>query len=85
MKTDKPWSGRFCFDIPRHREYMGFAKDWPRMNTLPEGSTVEPPEHYTVHNLADGSEQILTGRRLNEGLAVTLNAGAEQHLLVQQR
>ena len=85
VKTNEPWSGRLCFDIPRHREYLGFAKDWPRMNTLPEWFTVEGTERYTVRNLADDSEQTLTGRQLSEGLALTLGAGAEQRLLVHRQ
>ncbi len=85
VRTDKPWSGRLCFDILRHREYMGFAKDWPRMNTLPEWFTVEGTEQYTVRNLADGSEQTLTGQQLSEGLDLKLEAGAEQRLFVHQQ
>jgi hypothetical protein len=85
VKTDKPWSGKLCFDIPRHREYLGFAKDWPRMNTLPEWFTVERLEQYTVRNLADGSEQTLMGRQLSDGLALMLNAGIEQRLLVHEQ
>jgi len=84
MKSEKPWSGRLCFDIPRHREYMGFAKDWPRMNTLPEWFTVESTKRYTGRNLTDGSEQAHMGRQLSEGLGVKLDGRAEVRLLVSQ-
>ena len=30
---------------------MGFAQDWPRMNTLPEWFTVEPTKLYLVDGL----------------------------------
>ena len=55
VKAKKPWKGKLIFDIPRYREYMGFSKDWPRMNTLPEWFTVEPKHKYTVKDLSGSS------------------------------
>jgi hypothetical protein len=81
LKSDKDFSGKLCFDIPRHREYMGFAQDWPRMNTLPEWYTVEAEQKYTVTDLE--SEEITTGRRLHKGLPITLEAGQQKHLIVR--
>ena len=83
MKADKDWSGRLVFDIPRHRLYMGFRHDWPRMNTLPEWFTVEPDERYEVRDVGGGSRETLTGRQLHEGLPVRLQAGVEKRLLVR--
>lgn len=75
LKSDRAWSGKLCFDIPRHREYMGFAQDWPRMNTLPEWYTVEPSQTYTVKMGSGGSPQTLTGKQLHNGLELSLEAG----------
>ena len=82
MKADEDWSGRIVFDIPRHRLYMGFQRDWPRMNTLPEWFTVEPEENYAVTDVSAGSGVIHTGGQLREGLEVTLTGGEEKRLLV---
>ena len=31
MTCNKPYHGLLQFDIPRHRLYMGFGRDWLRM------------------------------------------------------
>jgi len=82
IRAEKHWSGKLVFDVPRHRMYMGFKKDWPRMNTLPEWFTVEPERNYVVKNAADGSEKTRTGKQLHEGLPVELAAGEGVLLLV---
>jgi len=83
IKTEKPYAGRLCFDIPRHRLYMGFKKDWPRMNTLPQWFIVEPDNTYTVKNLTTGSKRTYTGTQLHNGLPVNLKPGQQLRLLVQ--
>jgi hypothetical protein len=83
LKSDTAYSGKVVFDIPRHRLYMGFKKDWPRMNTLPEWFTVEPANNYVVKNLADGSKKTYTGKQLHAGLPVALKADEELRLLVR--
>jgi hypothetical protein len=83
MKSEKDWSGKLCFDIPRHKEYMGFAQDWPRMNTLPEWFTVEAGRKYTIENLQAGSKTTLTGKDLREGMPIALSAGAEQRWVIR--
>ena len=42
LQSGQDYAGHLEFDIPRHRLYMGFEQDWPRMNTLPEWFVVEP-------------------------------------------
>lgn len=83
IRSDKPWSGRLCFDIPRHREYMGFTQDWPRMNTLPEWFTVEPARQYTIRDLDTGSQTTRTGRQLHEGWDLVLAPNAAQRLAIR--
>lgn len=72
MKSDKPYAGRLQFDIPRHRLFMGFQQDWPRMNALPEWFTVEPDDahHYNVADVDTGTTQRVTGKSLREGLPI---------------
>ncbi|UCC32027.1 MAG: hypothetical protein JSU86_07055, partial [Phycisphaerales bacterium] len=82
ITSEKPWSGELNFDIPRHRLYLGFAKDWPRMNTLPEWFTVEAGKTYAVHDLEGGTQATHSGKRLSSGLPITLDAGQQKHLIV---
>ena len=83
VKASKDFSGRLVFDIPRHRIYMGFKKDWPRMNTMPEWFTVDPAKKYTVKNLTDGSSVQYTGKQLHAGLKVDVKAGTELRLTIE--
>jgi hypothetical protein len=84
MKAQKAWSGRLVFDIPRHRIYMGFKHDWPRMNTMPEWFTVEPDQVYLVADIATGAQKTYTGKQLHAGLPLALQAGQEKRLLIRQ-
>ena len=75
------------FDIPRHREFIGFQKDWPRMNTVPEWFTVEPDEahQYTIENADTGETEVYTGKSLRDGLPVRLDAGKSLRIIVKPR
>ncbi len=77
------FSGKLVFDIPRHKIYMGFKNEWPRINTMPEWFIVEPAQKYTVKNLTDGTSAQYTGKQLHEGLKVTIKAGAELKLTIE--
>jgi hypothetical protein len=81
LKSDRPYEGKLVFDIPRHREYMGFEKDWPRMNTLPEWFTVEAGSKYTISGLGDDQKEY-SGKQLAEGLQVKIKAGEELRITV---
>jgi hypothetical protein len=71
LTSDRPYEGKLVFDIPRHRHYLGFEQDWPRMNTLPEWFTVEPDDtRYTVQNLTDDTSRTVRGAELHNGLSV---------------
>lgn len=84
MNADTAYEGKIVFDIPRHRLYMGFEKDWPRMNTLPEWFTVEPDMTYTVWNSITNESRAYTGQQLHNGLKVNVPAGSSLHLKVTQ-
>lgn len=81
LTAQEDWSGQLVFDIPRHRAFMGFRQDWPRMNTVPEWFTVAPEKQYRVEGL-DGGPQQLSGKQLHDGLPVTVAAGEELRLKV---
>jgi len=85
FKAEKPWEGKLIFDIPRHRQYMGFSKDWPRMNTLPEWFTVESKTKYTIKNITTDSSMKRTGEKLHTGLPVKIPASGEIRLLIEPR
>jgi len=83
VRTKEGYEGLLEFDIPRHRLYMGFQKDWPRMNTVPEWFTVEPQESYAV--TMDGVTNTYTGAQLHNGLAVELEANQTLILTIATR
>jgi hypothetical protein len=84
MKSDKPYEGQLQFDIPRHRIYMGFEKDWPRMNAVPEWFSVEPDEshRYKIEDIDTGETKIVSGKSLSEGLPVSIETDKSLRLLV---
>ena len=88
MACDKPYEGRLEFDIPRHRLYMGFGRDWPRMNTVPEWFTVEPdetPYDVTTETTKSHTSRSYTGRQLHEGLPIKLQPGQPLGMVVKAR
>jgi len=84
LKADRPWKGKLIFDIPRHRLYMGFEKDWPRMNTLPEWFTVEPEGLYSVVDIRAGTIVRRRGKELREGLKVEVKGDRDLLLLIER-
>ena len=82
IRSEQDYRGVLEFDLPRHRVYMGFKKDWPRMNTLPEWFTVEPEGVYTVTFVDVGTEASYTGRQLHAGLDISVKAGDTLRLSV---
>lgn len=85
MTSDKRYRGKVQFDVPRHRIHMGFARDWPRMNAMPEWYTVEPDESrtYRVTDVDAGTTRTVTGKSLSEGLPVVLEPGKTLRLIVR--
>ena len=75
VRAKEDYEGVLEFDLPRHRVYMGFEKDWPRMNTIPEWFTVEPQGLYLVRTPGSEVTRTFTGQQLHGGLAVKVKAG----------
>jgi hypothetical protein len=84
MKSDKPWSGKLHFDIPRHREYLGFTQDWPRINTLPEWFTVERHGNTASTNRHPGSHTIHLRQTAQRGIGLDLAAGEDKQVVVRK-
>ena len=82
VKADKDYIGKLVFDKPRHRIAMGFRRDWPRMNSMPEWFVAEADRIYTVTDVTSDSEDIYSGKKLQEGLPVTLKAKQEKVLCI---
>jgi hypothetical protein len=75
VRAVRAWSGRLNCDTARHRTIFGFARDYPRINYLPEYFIVEPGASYRV--TAGRSTTTKTGAELAAGLPLELAAGAE--------
>jgi len=74
IAADQPWTGNLVLDRPRHRTFMHLPLDYPRINQFPEWYTIDAGERFTVQGeLAD----------LNDGLAVSLEAGKEKRLRIR--
>jgi hypothetical protein len=87
MKSDKQYEGFLQFDIPRHRLYMGFEQDWPRMNAVPEWYTVEPDEShlYRVEDIGAEWTRVVSGKSLSEGLPVRVEPDKPLRLMVTRK
>ncbi len=85
VKSENDWSGRLVFDIPRHRRYLNFRKNWARMNTLPEWYTVRPEGTYRVvdPDNENSNGKTHSGRELHEGLTVSVRGGEQKRLLIK--
>ncbi len=85
IRADRPYEGKLHFDIPRHRLHIGFRKDWPRMNTIPEWFNVDVDRKYVVHDLSAAKRSDCSGRQLHSGMPVCVKGGTELRLQVEYR
>jgi len=83
IKASKNYNGKIIFDVPRHKHFMGFEKDWPRMNTLPEWFTVGLDRTYRITNVRTHKTQTRTGKQLHDGLELRLKAAERTTLHVE--
>ena len=83
IRAEKKWEGKILFDTPRHKTVMKMPLDWPRINQFPEWFAVEAEKRYTGYDLTSDSKSTFTGKQLNDGITIHLQAGAERHLLVE--
>ncbi len=83
IRAEKPWTGKLCFDTPRHKTIMHLPIDWPRINQFPEWFTAQAERHYTLLDLTANTRKTYTGKQLAQGVDIRLNARSEKHLLVR--
>jgi hypothetical protein len=85
LKSPRRYEGRLELDIPRHRIFMRFQEDWPRLNTMPEWFTIEPDEthRYLVENADTHARKTVTGAALRSGLPIVLDADQPTRLVIQ--
>jgi len=74
VKSDWPWTGKICFDIPRHNEIMKMPQDYPRLNQFPEWFTVP----ITGAFVSDNGE--LSAAVLRQGLPLTVTKDSPARL-----
>ncbi|MGH7786261.1 MAG: hypothetical protein ACRERC_05305, partial [Candidatus Binatia bacterium] len=79
VQSDQAWHGVLQFDGPRHRETLGLARNYPRLNAWPEWFAVEPQATYEIEDRVRGTRATFSGAALRRGLDVELPAGAALH------
>jgi hypothetical protein len=83
VTASEPWSGRCLFDRPRHKLNMHLPVDYPRINQFCEWFTVEAEGRYSVRDVRRGTEVVVTGKEMAEGIPITLEAGSELRWTVE--
>ncbi len=81
LHADAAWNGHLRLDFPRHRQHLGIAEDYPRLNEWPEWWTVEPDREYAV-TLPNGQTSQVGGGQLAAGLPLALTPGTEYRVRV---
>jgi hypothetical protein len=81
VHSEDVWQGVLLFDTPRHRQHVGLALDYPRLNQWPEWWTVEPTRRYAV-DLPDGTRIEVDGAPLAAGLPLSLAPNLAHRLRV---
>jgi hypothetical protein len=77
------WQGKLLFDTPRHKTVMKLPLDWPRINQFPEWFIVEQNKRCMVHDLSSNTRKSYTAQQMAEGIAISLQAGVPQYLIVR--
>ena len=76
LSARQNWRGKVLFDGPRHKTQMKMPLDWPRINQFPEWFTVEADARYAVRDMTTGPEKTLSGREMQDGIAVEVKPDA---------
>ena len=82
--SNKPWSGKICFDPPRHSRFLGMPKDYPRINSFPEWYTVDPLSVYVIRE-EGGKQMNVIGENLIKGHDVKLKAKSPLRLNITRK
>jgi len=79
LESTNVWRGRLCFDRPRV-EHAAAKIDWARINEMPRWFVARPERTYAV--AIDGETTIVSGRRLIEGLELSVERGQRRRIRV---
>ncbi|MCX8044779.1 MAG: hypothetical protein N3B18_11740 [Desulfobacterota bacterium] len=85
LETALPWSGKLCFDVPRHREVFNLPVNYPRVNEWPEWFVVHEKKEYIITDLASRETKIVSGTQLREGIMVELKNAASVNLKIEPK
>jgi len=83
LRAENAWQGKLIFDVPRHKANMKLPLDWPRINQFPQWFTVEGDKTYTIYDLATSTRTTYTGQKLQDGITIDLEPGAQKSLMLQ--
>ena len=78
----RDWSGKVVFDYARHRRVLNLRRNYVRLNEWPEWYAVDENTLYRVQDPDSGSEAMLLGSELKEGLAMKVAAGGTARRIV---
>lgn len=84
LTSEKDWQGKLSLDYVRHKETLHLPIDYPRINQFPEWYTVILEKEYKMINRTQKSRQKFTGNELMHGVNLTLKAGEECHIVVEE-
>jgi len=76
VSTETPWHGRLRFDLPRHRDYLNIAENYPRLNEFPEWLPVQQDHLYRIR-INGGPIRNRLGADLVSGIPLSLGAGEQ--------
>lgn len=83
IKSDlKDWSGRLCFDKPRHKMNLNLPIDWTRINQFPEWFAPEEDEMFEM--TLNGISKEISGKTLHKGINISLKKGEQKVLLIKR-
>jgi len=82
VKADRYWRGRVCFDRPRHRDYLGMDRNFPRINSFTEWFTAQPAQKYSVLIGEQAQARILPGEDLIRGIDIDVRGDKPLYLVV---
>ena len=82
VSSAQPWKGRVVFDAPRHRLAMNLRRNYARLNEWPEWWTAEPSALYRVDDPDGGTERLVLGSELSEGIICDVASGKAARRIV---
>ena len=85
VESSAAWQGRLRFDTPRHRELMGLAMSYPRLNAWPEWFVTETDSRYELTDLDTRRTRTVTGADLRAGLPLSFSPSGAAHLRIRRR